>query len=94
MSNSPDAVHHTARQDGHTLASHAAPSSTELARVTAGREDTYTVQRGDTLSEIAERCLGDAHRWPDIFALNRVDSGQQYRREPDPGEQVGSNRVR
>ncbi|MGW3615217.1 LysM peptidoglycan-binding domain-containing protein [Micromonospora sp. NPDC005163] len=71
MNNSHEAVHHTARQAGHTLVSHVAPSSTELAPVAAGREDTYTVKRGDTLSEIAERCLGDARRWPDIFALNR-----------------------
>ncbi|MBM0225524.1 LysM peptidoglycan-binding domain-containing protein, partial [Micromonospora sp. ATA51] len=43
----------------------------QLDRVTADREDTYTVQRGDTLSGIAEQCLGDARRWPEIFALNR-----------------------
>jgi two-component SAPR family response regulator/LysM repeat protein len=32
---------------------------------------THTVQRGDTLSKIAEQWLGDANRWPEIFALNR-----------------------
>jgi nucleoid-associated protein YgaU len=31
----------------------------------------YKVRRGDTLSQIAEQQLGDANRWPDIFALNR-----------------------
>ncbi|HEX8630864.1 MAG TPA: BTAD domain-containing putative transcriptional regulator, partial [Catenuloplanes sp.] len=31
----------------------------------------HTVQRGDSLSEIAEQWLGDANRWPEIFALNR-----------------------
>ena len=31
----------------------------------------YTVRRGDTLSEIAERELGDADRWREIFELNR-----------------------
>ena len=32
---------------------------------------TYTVRRGDSLCEIAARTLGDADRWPEIFALNR-----------------------
>ncbi|MEV4481805.1 BTAD domain-containing putative transcriptional regulator [Micromonospora coxensis] len=32
---------------------------------------TYTVQRGDSLARIAARTLGDADRWPEIFALNR-----------------------
>ena len=32
---------------------------------------TYVVQEGDTLSSIAQQELGDAARWPEIFALNR-----------------------
>lgn len=32
----------------------------------------YVVQRGDTLSEIAERELGDADRWGDIHELNKA----------------------
>ena len=32
---------------------------------------TYTVRRGDSLCGIAARTLGDADRWPEIFALNR-----------------------
>jgi nucleoid-associated protein YgaU len=31
----------------------------------------YIVQSGDTLSSIAREKLGDANRWPEIFALNR-----------------------
>jgi nucleoid-associated protein YgaU len=33
---------------------------------------TYVVQPGDTLSSIAGQQLGDANRWPEIFALNRA----------------------
>jgi nucleoid-associated protein YgaU len=32
----------------------------------------YVVQRGDTLSSIAQHLLGDAGRWPALFALNRA----------------------
>ena len=32
---------------------------------------SYTVRSGDTLSRIAQRQLGDAGRWPEIFVLNR-----------------------
>jgi nucleoid-associated protein YgaU len=31
----------------------------------------YTVQRGDTLSEISARLLGDPNQWRDIFEMNR-----------------------
>jgi nucleoid-associated protein YgaU len=32
----------------------------------------YVVQRGDTLTKIAERRLHDANRWPEIFDHNRA----------------------
>ena len=44
----------------------------------------YVVQSGDTLSEIAERQLGEADRWSEIFELNR-----NLTRDPDkisPGQ--------
>ncbi|MFE9956481.1 LysM peptidoglycan-binding domain-containing protein [Micromonospora sp. NPDC005299] len=66
-----EAVHLTPPQAAHTLPARAAVSSAEPSRVATGGDDTYTVQRGDSLSDIAQRCLGDARRWPEIFALNR-----------------------
>ena len=38
----------------------------------------YIVRRGDTLSNIAQRELGDASRWPEIFERNR-----EVIRDPD-----------
>ncbi|GAB3852260.1 BTAD domain-containing putative transcriptional regulator [Dactylosporangium cerinum] len=35
-----------------------------------GRPMTVTVRRGDTLWSISERCLGDPHRWQEIYRLN------------------------
>ncbi|MER7894458.1 BTAD domain-containing putative transcriptional regulator [Micromonospora sp. NPDC094482] len=72
------------------------PHDTETAAVPAPLRDqaqrdtrsadqtpTYTVEHGDSLSEIAEQRLGDADRWPEIFALNRgtrfVDVGGTLR---------------
>jgi DNA-binding SARP family transcriptional activator/LysM repeat protein len=39
--------------------------------VSSGQTYTCEVRRGDTLSKIAQQWLGDANRWPEIFALNR-----------------------
>lgn len=39
--------------------------------VSSGQTYTCEVRRGDTLSKIAQQWLGDAARWPEIFALNR-----------------------
>ncbi|MFG1742075.1 BTAD domain-containing putative transcriptional regulator [Micromonospora chalcea] len=53
-----------------------APASPTSHRPAASQQPaapppTYTVRRGDSLCEIAARTLGDAGRWPEIFALNR-----------------------
>jgi nucleoid-associated protein YgaU len=39
---------------------------------TAPGMQTYTVKKGDTLSEIAERELGGASRWKELFEANRT----------------------
>ena len=44
---------------------------------------TYIVRRGDTLSGIAQRELGDASRWPEIFERNREVLSNPDRIFPD-----------
>ena len=47
-------------------------SVAEEAKAHAETEDvTYTVQSGDTLSGIAQRFYGNAHKWPEIHAANK-----------------------
>ncbi|HEY9900014.1 MAG TPA: LysM peptidoglycan-binding domain-containing protein [Pantanalinema sp.] len=46
----------------------------------------YTVQKGDSLSKIAQAVLGDGSRWPEIYAANRdvlSDPNRIY-----PGQQL------
>ena len=45
----------------------------------------YIVRRGDTLSAIAQRELGDASRWPEIFERNRDVISDPNRIFPDLG---------
>lgn len=50
----------------------AAASSRSSDRQSAGGDGTYTVRRGDTLAEIAEKTLGDAGRWRELWEANRA----------------------
>ncbi|HUO86768.1 MAG TPA: LysM peptidoglycan-binding domain-containing protein, partial [Thermoanaerobaculia bacterium] len=55
------------------------------APAAAGTEST--VQSGDSLSKIAQRHLGDANRWPEIYQANRAVIGDN----PDlikPGQRL------
>ena len=51
-------------------ASPAKPVSQPAAEALAP-EQTYTVQKGDTLSKIAKQYLGDANKWNLIFQANK-----------------------
>jgi len=45
--------------------------STDQPRSDATVYTTYTVKRGDTLSEISQELLGTARRWREIYEMNR-----------------------
>jgi nucleoid-associated protein YgaU len=47
------------------------PSSGENSPATNPYTQTYIVQKGDTLSKIAEEYYGDAKLYPKIFEANR-----------------------
>ena len=53
---------------------------------TSPDEPTVTVRRGDTLSALAERELGAADRWPELFQANRAQLG-------DPDDLVVGTRL-
>lgn len=46
-------------------------SSSAAAPTTPARPETYTVQKGDSLSKIAKQQYGDAKKWKAIFEANR-----------------------
>ena len=50
-----------------TAARPAGPATAEVAQTTA----TYQVQPGDSLWDIADRCLHDPLQWRSIWELNR-----------------------
>ena len=47
------------------------PAAQQAPGTVGGGEQTYTVQKGDTLSAIAKRFFGDANAYMDIFDANR-----------------------
>jgi len=45
--------------------------SSSTDEITGGGEQTYTVQKGDTLSHIAKQFYGKPNKWNAIFEANR-----------------------
>lgn len=43
----------------------------EVAQQATGEMQTYTIQRGDNLWNLAKEHLGDGNRWNEIYALNK-----------------------
>lgn len=76
------------------------PGGEAAAPVAPARPQTYTVQPGDSLSWIAERHLGDAGRWPELYELNRdrltspqiVHPGTRLRLPAAAGAPAGAHR--
>lgn len=48
-----------------------APKVSEVAQEATGEMQTYTIQRGDNLWNLAKEHLGDGNRWNEIYALNK-----------------------
>lgn len=54
----------------------------QINSATAGQEQTYTVQKGDTLSHIARQFYGKAGKWNAIFEANRDQLDDPDRIQP------------
>lgn len=61
-----------AQQEGKTLNQALEALLTSYAQASGGQSQTYTVQRGDTLSKIARDVYGDAHKYPLIQKANNI----------------------
>ena len=57
-------------------------STEEITSATAGEAQTYTVQKGDTLSHIAKQFYGKAGQWNAIFEANRDQLDDPDRIQP------------
>jgi nucleoid-associated protein YgaU len=57
-------------------------STEEITSATAGEAQTYTVQKGDTLSHIAKQFYGKASQWNAIFDANRDQLDDPDRIQP------------
>ena len=65
----------------------AKPQAVPVSQPAGGEGETYTVQKGDTLSKIAKHHLGDANAWRKIYDANKAVIGDN----PDkifPGQKL------
>ncbi len=72
--------------DGITVSGNGADKMGSVTGAKAGGSKFYTIQSGDSLSKIAQRELGDANRWNELFEANR-----EVIEDPDkiyPGQQI------
>jgi nucleoid-associated protein YgaU len=63
------------------------PQAVPVSQPAAAAGETYTVQKGDSLSKIAKQHLGDANAWKRIYEANRATIGD----DPDkiyPGQKL------
>jgi len=65
----------------------ARPQAVPVSQPAGGEGETYTVQKGDSLSKIAKHHLGDASTWRRIYEANKATIGD----DPDkifPGQKL------
>ncbi len=62
-------VHARAEAPKHQVAE--APKVNEVPQEVTGEMQSYTIQRGDNLWNLAKDHLGDGNRWNEIYALNK-----------------------
>jgi nucleoid-associated protein YgaU len=65
----------------------AKPQAVPASQPAAADGETYTVQKGDSLSKIAKKHLGDANAWKKIYEANKAVIGDN----PDkifPGQKL------
>jgi len=65
----------------------AKPQAVPVSQPAGGEGETYTVQKGDSLSKIAKHHLGDANAWRRIYEANKATIGD----DPDkifPGQKL------
>ena len=63
------------------------PQAVPVSQPAAGAGHTYTVEKGDSLSKIAKKHLGDANAWKKIYEANKATIGD----DPDkifPGQKL------